>query len=349
MQLNAATIGAIKQKNAPKLPDGAQLPSQTKKYDDPLNKWPIRGLAYSNELGAALSEIAPKLGLLLWVPALLYFGADIYDKYRNDKASYNPDGKRGTKQAVFQLLASVLLPTGAVLVGQKTASQLGALRKNGLTLQEEENLSNFTLRFIERRNLNDYKNNKEQFKSEYFTSLDNKRDDAIRNKKLTNPFKKLFDKIATRFKSDDNSAIATFFQNHTTKTLEAKKRAKIHTLAESKIDKIFELEDSLSKNQQPKDFTDKMFTKFLKNRDILKNDPEFAKNHLEYATKDAIKGFEHSKIFKQKMLKTVGGFIALGLAIKPIDKFVEQVIIEKFVEPGLMMLDDHNFRSKLQN
>ena len=51
-----------------------------KKYTDPLMNWPIRGLAYSNELGAALSEIAPTLGTLLWFPAMLYFGADIYDK-----------------------------------------------------------------------------------------------------------------------------------------------------------------------------------------------------------------------------------------------------------------------------
>ena len=54
-----------------------------KKYTDPLMNWPVRGLAYTNELGAALSEIAPKLGVLLWFPAMLYFGADIYDKYKN--------------------------------------------------------------------------------------------------------------------------------------------------------------------------------------------------------------------------------------------------------------------------
>ena len=53
-----------------------------KKYSDPLMKWPARGLAYTNELGAAISEVAPTLGTLLWIPALLYFGADIYDKYK---------------------------------------------------------------------------------------------------------------------------------------------------------------------------------------------------------------------------------------------------------------------------
>lgn len=35
-----------------------------------------------------------------------------------------------------------------------------------------------------------------------------------------------------------------------------------------------------------------------------------------------------------KILKTVGGFIALGLAIKPIDNFVEHVVIKKVVKPA---------------
>ena len=104
------------------------------KYNDPLNQWPARGLAYTNEIGAAISEIAPKTGLLLWIPALLYFGADIYDKYKNDQNSYDPSAKRGTKQAIFQLLASVILPTAAVKIGQRTASVIGLMGKHKLTL-----------------------------------------------------------------------------------------------------------------------------------------------------------------------------------------------------------------------
>ena len=57
--------------------------SHKKHYNDPLTKWPVRGLAYTNEIGAAISEVAPTLGLLLWAPAIFYFGADIYDKYKN--------------------------------------------------------------------------------------------------------------------------------------------------------------------------------------------------------------------------------------------------------------------------
>ena len=36
-----------------------------------------------------------------------------------------------------------------------------------------------------------------------------------------------------------------------------------------------------------------------------------------------------------KIIKTAGGFLALGLAIKPIDRFVENVLIGKVIEPTL--------------
>lgn len=352
IQLNAAAIDSIRdyKKSSEKTDlNSKKIITGGRNYDDPLNKWPVRGLAYTNELGAALSEIAPVLGILLWIPALLYFGADIYDKYKNDKTSFDPDSKRGTKQAVFQLLASVLLPTGSVMLGQKIASKLGVFRKKGISLQEEENLANFTLRFIERRNLNDYKNNREQFKNEYFTSLFNKLNDDSRKRKLTNPVRKLTDKIASMYSDDSNSCIASFFKKYSSPVRKAAKRKKLEPLAQKLINKIFELEENLYNNKKPKEFSNKMFAKFQKAKEILKRDPEFSANHIEYAIKDSIKAFEHAKIFKQKMLKTIGGFAALGLAVKPIDNFVEHVIIQKFVEPGLMMIDDHNFRKKLDN
>jgi len=47
------------------------------KYVDPLAKWPLRGLGYTNDIGIAINEIAPTAAKLFWVPALLYFGADV--------------------------------------------------------------------------------------------------------------------------------------------------------------------------------------------------------------------------------------------------------------------------------
>ena len=52
-----------------------------------------------------------------------------------------------------------------------------------------------------------------------------------------------------------------------------------------------------------------------------------------------------------KVLKTIGGFVALGIAIKPIDKFVENVIIKKVVEPNLDAVfspkDVQNYKEKV--
>ena len=53
---------------------------------------------------------------------------------------------------------------------------------------------------------------------------------------------------------------------------------------------------------------------------------------------------------KAKVLKTIGGFVALGIAIKPIDHFVEKVIIKKVVEPQLSIMFNNSIpRKELDN
>ena len=50
-----------------------------------------------------------------------------------------------------------------------------------------------------------------------------------------------------------------------------------------------------------------------------------------------------------KLLKTLGGFVALGLAIKPIDNFVEHTVMKKYVVPRLKSLESapvDNYKSK---
>lgn len=89
-------------------------------------KYPTRALAYTNEVGVAL---APKIGALstaFWIPALMYFGADIYDKYKQgQEGDYStPSKRKGVSQATFQALASVLLPTAMIKVGQKIATSV---------------------------------------------------------------------------------------------------------------------------------------------------------------------------------------------------------------------------------
>ena len=58
---------------------------ETGEYKDPLMRWPLRGAAFTNEVGEALRPIIGNYATLSWIPALLYIGADIYDKYKNGK------------------------------------------------------------------------------------------------------------------------------------------------------------------------------------------------------------------------------------------------------------------------
>lgn len=79
----------------------------------------------------------------------------------------------------------------------------------------------------------------------------------------------------------------------------------------------------------------KCLKKFENLKETYKLDKKYSDDYLNHAAKDILKKFEENKIFKTKMAKTIGGFIALGLLIKPIDTFVENVIMHKYVGPGL--------------
>ena len=290
------------------------------KYSDPLMNWPIRGLAYTNELGAALSEIAPKTGTLLWIPALLYFGADIYDKYKNEKISYNPNAQRGTEQAIFQLLASVILPTASVLIGQKTASVLGASGKTGLTLDTQEEIIKFMQGFIGRRKIDEYTKNIDEFKNKFHESLRIKREKLIRENKIKNPIKLIGEYI--------------FEKNHP-ESIAMSQEDKVTKFADKHIDEMFSIYSDLVEGKKPKEFSNKMWNKFNKLKDKFAKDPDYKTTYIKDAAEDIIRRYQKSKIQNTKILKTIGGFVALGLAIKPIDKFVENVIIRKVVEPNL--------------
>ncbi len=291
-----------------------------KKYTDPLMNWPVRGLAYTNELGAALSEIAPKLGVLLWFPAMLYFGADIYDKYKNEKTSYDPNAQRGTEQAIFQLLASVVLPTAAVITGQKTASVMGSMGKTGLSLQTQEEVINFLDEFNSRRHFGKFTDKKQVFKEHFIESFTTKREKLIREHKIKNPIKFITDAI---FTSRHPEAIAM------------SQKDKVLKFADENINSMFKMYDDLMAGRRPQEFSDKMWKKFNKLKEKYAKDPDYKTTYLRDAAEDIIKKFQKSKMTKAKMLKTVGGFVALGIAIKPIDHFVEKVVIKKVVEPNL--------------
>lgn len=286
------------------------------KYEDPLMNWPARGLAYSNEIGVGIKEVAPKLGLLMWVPALMYFGADIYDKYKNDKNHYNPSSQRGVEQAVFQTLASVILPTAAIQAGQSTISGLAKYSKKGLTLQAQEETSKFLLNYMERHKLYKFADNVDEYKLRLHTGLETYIADAASEHNAKNPITKLFKAVF----SPKSSLIKA-------------NKDKLKIFIDEKIDTLFNIRVTLLEGKQPKELSNKMFADFKAIQPTFKKEtPDY---YLSKAAKYIIKKYEHAQILKPQLLKTLGGFVALGLLIKPIDMFVEKTIMKKFVEPSL--------------
>lgn len=292
-----------------------------KKYSDPLMKWPVRGLAFTNDIGAAIMDIAPTAGQMFWVPALMYFGADIYDKYRNDKAEYDPSAKRGAKQAIFQALASVMFPIVVVHAGQKSASILNRFSKEGVSLQSKEEVVKHHLQYMSQLKLRDYAGNVDEYKKEYNESLDIMIDETMRKHKYKNPFK---------------AFVQLIFGHRHPESMGKDARENIHKLIGKRIDDMFVMRTQLLEGKaKPDGMSEKMYKKFNSLKESFKNDPKYKDDYLNHAAKDILKKVEENKIFKTKLMKTIGGFVALGLLIKPMDSFVENVIMHKYIAPGI--------------
>ncbi|MBO5385050.1 hypothetical protein J6A64_01930 [bacterium] len=249
-------------------------------YIDPLANWPLRGLGYTNDIGIAISEIAPTASKLFWVPALMYFGADIYDKYKNKGNEYDPSGKRAFSQAVFQAMASIALPTVSGHIGQTAFSYISKVRGEKLSTNAKEQ----TLRFICSHSVsNDVfapNQNAEDLLKDFETSFDNFYSHKTRHFKRKNIVVKVYDTLLANCKRG--------------------------AIANSNEDRI-------------KTFAKKEFQKVL----------DTCKDSVEMKTK------LEKDIFKLKSWKSLGAFTALLLTVGPIDKFVEHVIIKKFIEPSM--------------
>lgn len=296
---------------------------ETNQYRDPLMHWPVRGLAYSNEIGAAIYSLYPVAGMALWVPALTYIGADVYDKYKNDETEYNPSIKRGVKQAVFQSSASVVLPTMAVCYGQKAFSSLDKFTKDGLSSQSKIDVINMSLSYIEDNDLSSIRDKSYIDKFAGYVE-----ENHVKEKNKINslsPFKKFLSHL-NPLKDTDNISRAD--------------NSKLSVYAKKHAEEIAKIYEALSNNKKPDNMSDKLFDKFKQVKKEL--EAKNQKDALNKAITNIIKDYHNDKIFKNKILKTVGGFISLALMIKPIDKFVETVVIKKAIEPALDYFSKEN-------
>ena len=69
----------FRSKSAEKVPENLKIQVNE---NDPFMKWPLRGLAYSNELGECLRPVIGHWAWAFWAPAVAYIGADVADKYQ---------------------------------------------------------------------------------------------------------------------------------------------------------------------------------------------------------------------------------------------------------------------------
>ena len=284
------------------------LNNKKKETNDVLNKPPIRYLAYSNEIGSAISPINKSLGTALWVPALLYLGADIYDKYKNEDTTYNPSAKRSLRQAIFQGFASVILPSSAIALGQKIGVRIST-RKDSLSAMDKKELVEFTINQLNSATFPKDKNN--SFSSdlvEAFKQHAQANEIKVRGR---NFFEKAFG--AFHESSDYDGIITKYIKN------KDKQSPIISYLARQGkiVDDIMQSEKNIQADKYIK-FFNKSNAKY---------------SNVQVAKLDTIKKLLKDKTINKSIVATISGFIALALLMKPIDIFVEEVLMEKIVNP----------------
>lgn len=278
--------------------DKRTINKETGEYKDPLMQWPLRGAAFTNEVGEALRPVIGGYATLSWAPALLYIGADVYDKYKNDQTEYSPDSRRCLKQAIFQGMASVFLPLIAVKAGQNAFAQAGKFSEDKISINSKEHVANVAEQFVANGKMR---------------AFDGKDEECI--KEFTNNV------ISSMDYNNKKSSIKNLFKIFRLDTQE-----KVEKYSEKTIKELIKLRKDLL---NPTD-------EFKSNKWYKAYEADLKKGQTSsVAVKSVLTNYQQSKMLKGKAVKTLGGFVALGMAIKPIDHFVEEVLIGKYVGPEI--------------
>lgn len=293
--------------------------TEEKKYKDPLNNWVVKSLSYSNELGACVNEIAPKMTFALWIPTSMYLGADIYDKYKSDKTEYSPSRRRALDEAITQGFTSFILPAGAIILGQKITSPIGKFISGKLSINARETVYEHTKNALEQcfgENLS----NKDKFINLLKTSLQNKIH-RLKNEKNDNNF---FDKIYKYMTGYYAAADAN--------------KKKLLEFAEKNAEEIFSLKESLENGKKLEKFPNRIYTKYDKLKPIMKE--LYGEDYALHALKSALITHQSELIFKNKLIKTLGGIVSLAILLKPINMFVDKVVMPKYIDPRVDKIEN---------
>lgn len=330
---------------------------------DPLLKYPLRLCAYSNEIGAAVSPI-PGIGntifMLSWIPALMYFGADIYDKYAKGKDNdySNPSRQNAIKQTIFQALASVLLPTAAVISGQKIASYLSRyINKDKMDIRAKEDILNELKRDL---NQDKFRNHRDEI-NKLLKENSNISSAEIKNMPQVLLWKKqttesIYHDICveseTLNRHRENSGklrrFVEFFMEHKRdcediskispdkfeKTVKPYLAEKVSELYDARIDmqKALNSDGTLNEYAKNLDSTTLNKIKFLLKKNAANRN---ITDKCSFVVKECSVAKLNKAAIKLSGIKILGGFVMLALLAKPIDHFVENLIIEKIINPKI--------------
>ena len=272
---------------------------KTGDYKDPLMKWPLRGMAFTNEVGESLRPIIGNTATLFWAPVFLYIGADVYDKYKNDQTEYSPSSRRFLKQAIFQGLASMLFPLVAIHGGQDIFSLFGLASKDKLTYNAQEHVVKLAQQYVANGKMK---------------AFDGKDSENIKN------------------------FVDTVHSNLDYKSSKKPLKSSLH--------KFF----NLNKPENVEKYAKDTITKLIETKNLLLNPTaEFKKSGLysdfilaleagqteNVAVKSILSKFLNKQTLTGKLFKTIGGFIAFGALVGPIDRFVEYILIDKVIGPTI--------------
>lgn len=305
------------------------------KRRDIYMEMPVRALGYTNEVGEALRPVIGKWAWASWVPAIAYIASDVADKYSQDEyGNQVPSGERAAKQLSNQLLASVILPTVAVKAGQTAVDLISGTTKQRMTFENREKISEFVLNSMnsgEHKGFLDATGKVD--KVAYTESLIPKMAENIKHKKVHNMFLKPL------------VAVMEWFEDpHLIKPRKSNIDGYIGRVVERLVDNRQNLLDGI----KPEKMSNKMFDKFRLNSAYAEKTAreeavrlgktaeevaKIAQSARQGVAFDYIQRMEKSHLFKNKILLSAGGFIALSLLAKPIDHFVENVVIKKVIEP----------------
>ena len=172
---------------------------------------------------------------------------------------------------------------------------------------------------MQSKSLHEFANNVSEYKEGFKNSIMTLARDSRGDFKTLSPAKKAL-ALLNPLKKDDSIAFS--------------REKKLAAYAEKQAETIFSMRESLMKNEKPKQLSKKLFKKFqVMQGEYKRIYPE--DKYIGKAAKNIIKEHHGNQILNNKTIKTIGGFIGLLLLMKPIDDFVEHIVIKKTVEPGL--------------